>query len=136
VRTPPLHALHAVAILALFLASGCTRPVAPPPAAAELHRLTMESTNTGAYAEDACDIASEAWALDIARKAVEDREARDYWPHGADYRLIRRSAVQWWVIARRIVGHDDSGRPRFEELWDRGIIIDDLGNVMFYVPAR
>ena len=106
------------------------------PDAAEVHRLTVESTHTGAKAEDGCDPDSEAWAIDIARKAVEEREQNEEWPHGADYRLIRHSAVQWWVIARRISGHDGSGQPLFEELWDRGIIIDELGNVMFYVPVR
>jgi hypothetical protein len=100
--------------------------------------LMIETSDPGsvAYAEDDCDAASEAWAIDIARRAVEDREDRNDWPHGADYRLIRRSAVQSWVIARRVTGYDEAGSPRFTELWDRGIIIDDLGNVMFYVPAR
>lgn len=132
-RTP---SLYTVSVGLLILSSGCVRQGVAPPDAAEVHRLTVESTHTGAKAEDTCDPAREAWALDIARQAVEEREARDAWPHGADYRLIRQSAVQWWVIARRISGHDESGRARFEELWDRGIIIDELGNVMFYVPAR
>src|SRR5687767_3157938 len=104
---------------------GCARTRSAAPTAADVDLLMVETSNAGAvaYAEDDCDAASEAWALEIARRAVEEREDRADWPLGADYRLIRRSAVQSWVIARRVSGYDAEGKPRYAELWDRGIII-------------
>jgi hypothetical protein len=117
-------------------ASGCTRNKPAAPAAADVQLLTIESANPGAYAEDDCDPANEAWAIAIARQAVEARERTEDWPHGAEYSLIRRSAVQWWVVARRVNDYDESGKPRFTGSWDRGIIIGEFGNIMFYVPAK
>ena len=133
-----LPLIYTAAVVLLLCTSGCAGARSEAPTAAEVDLLMVETSNPGAvgYAEDDCDAASEAWAIDIARKAVEEREDRSDWPHGAEYRLIRRSAVQSWVIARRVSGYDAEGRPRYSELWDRGIIIDELGKVMFYVPVR
>ena len=137
----PTRSIQTLAFLSLATAAvgGCAKNDVPPRAAsptpADIH-LTIESTNTGAIAKTDCDAATDAWAIDVARQALEAREDVNDWPHGAEYQLLRRSAVQWWVTARRIDGYDDSGKPRFTSPWDRGIIIDDLGSVMFYVPAK
>ena len=138
----PIRAIQTLAFLSLAAAAlaGCARNVVPPRAAsptpADIHLLMVGSTNPGATAENDCDAATDAWAIDVARQALESRESANDWPHGAEYQLLRRSAVQWWVTARRIDGYDESGKPRFTSGWDRGIIINDLGSVMFYVPAK
>jgi hypothetical protein len=126
--------IHILAAAAPLCIGGCMRSGSAAPTAGDVTLLVAQTSNAGAVAD--AESASEARLIEIARRAVEQRENRADWPFGADYQLIRRSAVQSWVIARRVTGHDAAGNPRYAEPWDRGIIIDELGHVMFYVPAR